>query len=124
MPHVGIAILVITLLPLIGASFRYRRYRFPFYGWLGFAVLLIAEVLMFRGVQPVAMYFTATAWTCYLLISDAAVFAVRGQSRLHDDPAGALRMALLSVPLWLIFEAYNLRLANWIYVGLPESIAA
>jgi hypothetical protein len=33
-------------------------------------------------------------------------------------------MALLSIPLWLIFEAYNLYLANWTYVGLPESLAA
>jgi hypothetical protein len=30
-------------------------------------------------------------------------------------------MAALSIPLWLIFEAYNLRLANWAYAGLPES---
>ena len=29
------------------------------------------------------------------------------------------RMALLSIPLWLIFEAYNLRLQNWIYTGVP-----
>jgi hypothetical protein len=29
-------------------------------------------------------------------------------------------MAALSVPLWLVFEVYNLRLQNWRYVGLPE----
>jgi hypothetical protein len=28
---------------------------------------------------------------------------------------------VLSIPLWLIFEAYNLRLANWAYVGLPQA---
>ena len=28
-------------------------------------------------------------------------------------------MAALSIPLWLIFEAYNLRLKNWEYVGVP-----
>ena len=28
-------------------------------------------------------------------------------------------MALLSIPLWMIFEAYNLRLRNWTYVGVP-----
>ena len=32
-----------------------------------------------------------------------------------------LKMAALSIPLWLIFEAYNLRLANWAYVGLPQA---
>ena len=30
-------------------------------------------------------------------------------------------MALLSIPLWLIFEAYNLRLQNWTYVGVPRA---
>jgi hypothetical protein len=33
-------------------------------------------------------------------------------------------MALLSIPLWLIFEAYNLRLANWAYTGLPQNLFA
>jgi len=30
-------------------------------------------------------------------------------------------LALLSIPLWLIFEAYNLRLQNWTYVGVPQA---
>jgi cell division protein FtsW (lipid II flippase) len=42
---------------------------------------------------------------------------------LRDEPRGLLKMAALSIPLWLIFEAYNLRLANWAYVGLPEGHA-
>src|SRR5258708_33115963 len=31
-------------------------------------------------------------------------------------------MAALSVVLGLIFEAYNLRLENWRYVGLPQEL--
>jgi hypothetical protein len=54
------------------------------------------------------------------LIADAAVFALSGHSKLREEPRGILKMAVLSIPLWLIFEAYNLRLANWQYVGLPE----
>ncbi len=113
-----------TLAVLVAQTWRRRRCRFPGYGWIGLAVLIAAEILMFQGAEPVATYFTAIAWTCYLLLCDAAVFAVRGRSRLHDDPGGAARMALLSVPLWLIFEAYNLRLDNWVYTGLPESVGA
>ena len=30
-------------------------------------------------------------------------------------------MATLSIPLWLLFEGYNLRLRNWAYFGVPES---
>jgi hypothetical protein len=76
---------------------------------------------MFHGVEPAATYFTPLAWTAYILLADAAVFAVTGHSRLREEPRGLLKMAALSVPLWMIFEAYNLRLASWMYVGLPQS---
>jgi hypothetical protein len=84
---------------------------------------------MFRKVEPVATYFTPIAWTCWIFLADAMV-AASGKS----GPAGCLwsgrparekwHVAALSVPLWLIFEAYNLKLANWTYVGLPENLAA
>ena len=120
----GFILLAATLALVAAESVRCRRHRFPAHGWLGLALLAAAEALMFRGVEPVATYFTAIAWTAWLLIADAAVFAIRGRSRLRDNPLSAARMALLSIPLWLIFEAYNLRLANWAYVGLPEWLPA
>ena len=115
----GLILLAITVVSIATECFRRRRRRFPAHGWVGLALLAVAEVLMFRGVEPVATYFTAIAWTAYLLIADAAVFSIRGHSLLRDNPAYAARMALLSIPLWLIFEAYNLRLVNWVYLGLP-----
>jgi len=75
---------------------------------------------MFRGVEPFATYFTPIAWSSYILIADAAVLAITGRSRLHDAPLTLARMALFSIPLWLIFEAYNLRLRNWAYIGVPS----
>lgn len=74
---------------------------------------------MFRGVEPVATFFTPIAWSAYILIVDAAVLALTNRSRLNDAPVTVARMALLSIPLWLIFEAYNLRLRNWVYSGVP-----
>ena len=120
----GVILLAATLALVTAEFFRRRRHRFPAHGWLGLAALGAAEVLMFRGIEPVATYFTSIAWTAYLLIADAAVFAIRGRSRLRHNPLGAARMALLSIPLWLLFEAYNLRLANWVYLGLPDSLPA
>ena len=75
---------------------------------------------MFHGIEPAATYFTPLAWTSYILIADAAIFAITGHSRLREEPRGLLKMAALSIPLWLIFEGYNLRLENWAYVGLPQ----
>lgn len=120
----GFIFLAITVATMAAQVFRCRRHRFPAHGWAGLAVLVLAEGLMLRGVEPVATYFTAIAWTAYLLTADAAIYAIRGRSRLRDNPLSAARMALLSIPLWLIFEAYNLRLVNWVYVGLPESLPA
>lgn len=124
MTSLGIAIAAATVLTLVVEFCRHRRGKFPLYGWLGIALLGEAYALLFRGVWVVSVYFTPIAWTADLLIVDAAVFAITGRSRLHDKAGRFLLTALFSIPLWLIFEAYNLRLQNWTYVGLPKNEAA
>ena len=113
-----------TLAAMGVAFFRCRSRPLPVYGWIGLVALGAAEWLMFRGIEPVATYFTPIAWTAYILIADAALFAIRGKSRLHDAPLQFAKVVLLSIPLWLIFEAYNLHLVNWTYVGLPTPLPA
>jgi hypothetical protein len=120
MLKLGIILTAATVTILVVEFFRTRRRPFPAHGWLGLAALVCAEYLMFHGIEPAATYFSPVAWTSYILIADAAVFAISGRSRLREEPLGLLKMAALSIPLWLIFEAYNLRLANWSYVGLPQ----
>ena len=119
----GLAMVCVTTAPLGVEFFRHKKNKFALYGWIGLALLATAAWLLFRGLAPVAIYFTPIAWTCYVMIADAAVLAVRGKSLLHDEPARFCRLAVLSIPLWLIFEAYNLRLQNWIYVGVPRQWA-
>src|SRR6202030_4007933 len=121
---IGITAAIVASLVLGYFRVRRRRGRFPVHGWLGFVALAGTEWLLFRHVEPVATYFTPIAWSAYILIADAATFAITGRSRLNDAPLSIARMALLSIPLWLIFEAYNLRLENWEYVGVPLPWAA
>jgi hypothetical protein len=121
MTSVGLAITFLTNAFLVVEFLRHRRTRLAVYGWAGLIGLIAAEWLMFHGFQPVATYFTPIAWTCYILLADAAVLAVRGRSRLHDEPGQFAWVALLSVPLWLTFEGYNLRLQNWTYTGVPQA---
>jgi hypothetical protein len=60
-------------------------------------------------------------WTGYLLFADSLVCSLKGSSRIGNSLLSFLGLACWSVPLWLIFEAYNLRLRNWTYVGLPQN---
>jgi hypothetical protein len=117
---IGISFTAATVFILLAGYFRIpRRRSFPLYGWLGIVSLAAAELLMFRRIEPVATFFTPIVWSAYILIADAAVLALTNRSRLNNAPITLARMALLSIPLWLIFEAYNLRLQNWTYVGVP-----
>jgi len=123
MTLLGLALTFATIALLVIEFLRHRRAPLAPYGWAGLLALVVAEGLMFRGVEPVATYFTPIAWTCYILLADAAVLAITGHSRLHDEPQRFALVALLSIPLWLIFEVYNLRLENWTYVGVPTGAA-
>lgn len=121
MLKLGIILTAATVTILVAEFLRARSRPLPAHGWLGIVALVCAEFLMFHGVEPVATYFNPLAWTAYILLADAATFAISGHSRLREEGRGFLKMAALSILLWLIFEAYNLRLANWAYVGLPQS---
>jgi hypothetical protein len=124
MTQLGIAITLATV-SIIGVEFfRKWRHKLPPYGWVGLLLLLLAQWLLYRQVWVVQVYFTPIAWTAYLFIADSLVFAIAGRSRMRDAPKSLLLTAVVSIPLWLVFEAYNLRLANWAYVGLPTSHAA
>ena len=94
--------------------------RLKWYGWLGLAWVVVAQVLMFLKIQPFWQWFTPIVWTGYILLADALVHRQRGRSLIHDRPREFLMMAWLSVLFWLVFEVYNLRLANWYYLGVPE----
>src|SRR6202167_6118714 len=121
----GLVLTSATVALLFFGYLRARRLRpFPAHGWLGWLALLSAEALLVARIEPVTTYFTPIAWSSYILIADAAVLPLTNRSRLNDAPIVVARLAFLSIPLWLIFEAYNLRLQNWIYVGLPRAWAA
>jgi hypothetical protein len=95
--------------------------RIAWYGWLGALVLLLDQALLPWQLEPLARWFTPTMWTAYVLLADAWVLRRDGRSLLHDRPREALFMATASTPLWLVFEAYNVRLRNWAYFGVPET---
>jgi hypothetical protein len=91
------------------------------HGWFGALVLLANQTLLPWQIDPLARWFTPVMWTAYILLVDARVLRRDGRSLLHDRPREALFMATVSIPLWLLFEGYNVRLRNWAYFGVPET---
>lgn len=98
-----------------------KRGQFRLWGWIGLGIIVSSELLLWLHTPGLSTFFTPVVWTGYLLLMDALAFWRRGHSLLAHSRARFFRLAFWSVPLWLIFEAYNARLANWTYVGLPES---
>ncbi|MGD0971723.1 MAG: hypothetical protein ABSA04_10035 [Desulfobaccales bacterium] len=58
------------------------------------------------------------SWYPLILFWDGLLFHLRGDSWLLSRPGALFKMAFWSVSFWLIFEACNLVLRNWGYVGV------
>jgi hypothetical protein len=95
------------------------RRRFPAYGWLGLLILLAGQLALLAGHQLAAIWLTPIMWTGYFVLADAALGWVRGHGWLTGYRRDVPLAAMLSILVWLLFEAYNLRMVNWIYKGLP-----
>jgi hypothetical protein len=121
----GLVLLAGTVLFIAWRYFRQpRRQAVPVRGWAGLGIILVAEVLLFlHAGWFIAVYFTPIVWTGYILLADGLVASLKGKSRVTGSTREFLALAFWSIPLWLIFEAYNLRLHNWVYVGMPLSPA-
>lgn len=89
------------------------------YGYLGAAIMVASETLMFLDVEPVASFHTSIVWWGYILFIDSLVARRCGDSLLTRRRRDFAFMAPLSIIFWIFFEWYNLSLKNWHYTGLP-----
>ena len=96
--------------------------RFPFYGYLGLCVMVVAQGLLFAGVEVVRYWFFPLAWWPYILIVDGLVYHRKGSSLLKNHPREFFLLLPWSVCFWLIFELFNVVLNNWHYVMVPENM--
>ena len=73
-----------------------------------------------QGNHYILQYLYFFAWYPYLLFLDGLLLRFTGKSWLRHRPREFLRLCFWSVTVWLIFEAANLVLKNWAYVGLTS----
>ena len=88
---------------------------------IGLLVMVISEGATLSRIEPFYSWNTPIAWTGFILFADSIVWQARKQSWLRSHPVEFAFLALVSIPLWLVFEFYNLFIENWHYTGLPEN---
>jgi len=93
--------------------------RFPGHGWFGLAVLGVAQISLFVGIEVVSYWFYPLAWWSYILIADALVYYRKGTSLLTHHFREFFLLLSWSISLWLLFEMFNIRLHNWHYTMVP-----
>jgi hypothetical protein len=94
--------------------------RLPGSAWVGLLIVAISEAGMLARIEPFWSWHTPIAWTGYIFFVDGLIWKIRGESPIVNDRAEMVFVALLSVPLWVLFEIYNkYTLHNWHYEGLP-----
>lgn len=94
----------------------------PLHLWFGFALLVVSEAAMFARIEPFWTWHTPFAWTGYIFLLDGIVYKLRGSSWLTTNRSEFLFLAIVSIPLWVVFEGYNLLIENWYYINLPENL--
>jgi hypothetical protein len=87
----------------------------------GLAIMIVSQGGTLAKVEPFYSWNTPICWSGFILFADSVVYRARGSSWLRSAPREFALLALASIPLWLVFEFYNLFLDNWHYVGLPEN---
>jgi hypothetical protein len=96
--------------------------RVPRHTFVGLAILVVSEAAMLARVEPFWTWHTPFAWTGYILLVDGIVYKSRGSSWLTTNRREFAFLAIVSIPLWVVFEGYNLLITNWYYINLPENL--
>jgi hypothetical protein len=94
----------------------------PKHAFAGAALLLLSEAAMLAHVEPFWTWHTPFGWTGYILLIDGIVYKMRGSSWLMNNRREFVFLAIVSIPLWVVFEGYNLLIKNWYYINLPENL--
>ena len=91
--------------------------KFPLYGWLGILLVVIFWWVnwTFDGLRTHWAF--TPLWVGYCLTVDALVYFRKSTSLLTRNWKAYLSLFGISVLGWWLFELFNWRLQNWVYIG-------
>jgi hypothetical protein len=97
-----------------------EKRNMPWFGWLGAAILIAAEILLAPGDHPLALAFTPIMWTGYILLIDGWIWQRGGKSYFIDQKREWPMLFLISILLWSMFEVINFKTRTWHYANIPS----
>ena len=96
--------------------------RFPLHGWIGLAALVSSQTALILQLDSVTTHFYSFIWWPYILLVDGLIYYRRGSSLIMNRTREFFLLIPWSVVIWVTFEAFNLVLQNWYYIGVPKEI--
>jgi hypothetical protein len=87
------------------------------YGYLGIALIIFAEINFWAVIQPFATWYIPIVWYGYILFVDSLVYKIKGRSFISSHFKEFIFLCLISIPFWSIFEFYNLYTLSWGYTN-------
>jgi hypothetical protein len=93
---------------------------FKWHGILGIFIIIFVEINFLLKIEPFASWYFPLVWLGYILVVDALVYKIRGNSLISNRFPMFLGMVILSALFWWVFEFANLTISNWGYEGLEK----
>lgn len=89
----------------------------PRHGWIGLALIAVFWPVnwLMGGLRTTVAFFPL--WLGYSLVMDALALRQSGTSLLARSRKAYVGLFLVASPAWWLFEAINLRVQNWEYLG-------
>ncbi|HMS00570.1 MAG TPA: hypothetical protein PKK96_04230 [Anaerolineales bacterium] len=107
--------------PIFGiANPRPEKRRMPWFGWLGLAIMVLAEIFLTPGDHPLALAFTPIMWSGYILFVDGWIWQRHGDSYFIERRREFPMLFLISILLWSMFEVINFKTRTWHYDNIPS----
>jgi hypothetical protein len=119
-PLAGAAALYVVALSRGRWLALHARYPFPWWGWVGLALVAIGWTLAWNDfVAPPWRRHTFTPlWLGYVLTMNALAFRRSGEALLTHRPGVLLALFPASALFWWLFEHLNRFVGNWYYTGI------
>lgn len=84
---------------------------------VGLCLLVVGELLIVIRLRPLSDFYFPFVWFGFILVLDAAVRVQYGRSFLGSARPIFLALIPLSSLFWWLFEAFDLAVHNWSYIG-------